>query len=242
MRLVQAGEAGLARPDDMAVREFKAAQTKLALLGACVAAIPERPFAEIGVAELCGAAQVSEQTFFNYFHRKADLLFYYVDLWRIEAPCRAARAAGGAPGLAFIEALFDVEARGMELRPRMMFEIIGWKSLQPAIHASGVISAAERRLAFPDLPEALEAAPCPQAELFDAHLQAAVAGGDLPPRADREAAGVALVSLFYGVPLALGQARIEQAGRLYRAELSLLWDGLWAAARRRTIDEGDLPT
>jgi len=220
----------------MPARDFRMALTKLSLLSAAVTAIAERPFAEVGVAELCKVAGVSEQTFFNYFPRKADLLFYYVDLWRIEAPCRALRATGGRRGLSLIEALFDVEARAMEMRPRMMFEIIGWKSVQTDSHPSSAVSAAERRLAFPDLPEAVEAEPTSLTSLFQAHLSAAVETEDLPARTDMEAATIALLSHFYGVPLALGSARVNETGRLYRTQLSLLWDGIWAAARRRALD------
>lgn len=221
------------RPAGLALREYKGAAAKLGLLAAAIARIAVKPFAEVTVAELCEAAGVSEQTFFNYFPRKGDLLLYYVALWLIEAPCRAGRAVRGARGLRFIEALFDVEARGIAERPRLMFEIVVWKALQGGgLGPFPAIPAAERRVAFPDLPEALDSRAVPLPELLRRQLRFAVRARELPAATRVEPAASALFALFYGVPLAHGVERAGAVRAAYRRQLALLWDGLRAAGRR----------
>ena len=220
-----------ARPEGLALREYKAAAAKLALLAAAIERIAVKPFAEVTVAELCAAAQVSEQTFFNYFTKKGDLLFYYIALWLVEAPCRARRQVRGAQGLRFIGALFEVEARGIAQRPRMMFEIIVWKSMQAGPNRFPEITRAERLVAFADLPEALESGSVALVELFRRHLRWAARNGELPAATRIDAAVTALFALFYGVPLALGVERARSVRPAYRAQLDLLWAGLRAAHR-----------
>ena len=161
-------------------------------------------------------------------------MFIARGLWLIEAPCRAARAARGAEGLRFIEALFDVEGRGIAERPRMMFEIVVWKSLQTGgLGRFPAISAAERRIAFADLPEALESRPLPLPDLLRRHLRFAARGGELPAATRVEPAASALFALFYGVPLAHGVDRAGAVRAAYRRQLALLWGGLRAAGRRK---------
>ncbi len=219
------------RPEGLALREYKASAAKLGLLAAAIERIAVKSFAEVTVAELCAAAGVSEQTFFNYFGKKGDLLFYYIALWLIEAPCRARRQARDAQGLRFVEALFDVEARGIAQRPRMMFEIIVWKSMQAGPNRLPGITPAERRVAFPDLPEALESGSVALAELFRQHLRWAARSGELPAATRIDAAVTALFALFYGVPLALGVEQARSVRFAYQAQLELLWAGLRAEAR-----------
>ena len=223
-----------ARPEGLALREYKAAAAKLTLLAAAIERIAVKSFAEVTVAELCATAGVSEQTFFNYFAKKSDLLFYYIALWLVEAPCRARQQARGAQGLRFIEALFDVEARGIAQRPRMMFEIIVWKSMQVGPNRFPEITRAERLVAFADLPEALKSSSIALVDLLRQYLRWAARNGELPAGTHIDAAVTALFALFYGVPLALGVERARSVRSAYRVQLDLLWTGLRAARQARS--------
>ena len=76
--------------EEIPLRERKSARIKLALLDAALERMLKRPFAEITVKELCEAVEISEVTFFNYFHAKNELLRYYLRLWSVEVFWRAA--------------------------------------------------------------------------------------------------------------------------------------------------------
>ncbi len=92
---------------DIPLRERKQARSRLALLNAAVERMREKALADITVEELCQAAEVSKGTFFRYFARKVDLIFYYIRLWSIEVTWRERKAADSTSSLALIEALFE---------------------------------------------------------------------------------------------------------------------------------------
>jgi hypothetical protein len=61
-------------------------------------------------------------------------------------------------------------------------------------------------------------------------LQQAVDQDELPPNTLIPAAMIGLVSIFYGVPLAIQHTQPANIGSMYRQQLSLLWAGLRAVA------------
>jgi hypothetical protein len=66
--------------------------------------------------------------------------------------------------------------------------------------------------------------------VFRKALQQAVDGGELPPNTLIAAAMVGLVSIFYGVPLAIQHSSPATIGPMYRQQLALLWAGLRSVA------------
>ena len=110
------------QPQQLPLRERKAAQTRLALVDALVEALRERPFAEITVRSLCQEVGISEPTFFKYFPRKEDPLVLFVALWSIGLAVRA--ADDSLSGRDIVEMIFAETAREMQRSPRVMHEII----------------------------------------------------------------------------------------------------------------------
>ena len=85
-------------------------------------------------------------------------------------------------------------------------------------------------MAFSDL-EGIASTPDKSLEgLLRASLQTAIEQGELPENTAIAAAMVGLVSIFYGVPLALQQGNPAAIAAMYRQQLELLWKGLRAAA------------
>jgi ABC-type sugar transport system permease subunit len=72
-------------------------------------------------------------------------------------------------------------------------------------------------------------------------VQKAIDGGDLPGNTPINTVMVALLSIYYGVPLALRLANPAAIGNMYRQQLLLLWAGLRGAAAgiERTRSAGD---
>ena len=69
---------------DIPLQQRKQARTRLALLDATIELMREKSLANITVEEICREVEVSKGTFFRYFPRKVDLIFYYIRLRNIE--------------------------------------------------------------------------------------------------------------------------------------------------------------
>jgi AcrR family transcriptional regulator len=212
------------------LRERKFARTKLALLQAALERMRGKKLDEIPVKELCDEVEISEATFFNYFPKKSDLLHYLIKVWTIEVAWQAKSVVGEECGLSFIEQVFDYTGKRLAEHPRLMLEIIAHMALEP--HASACpktnpeLSLAEKLQAFPEC-AGVECVPeLALPEVFRAPLERAVARGELPEKADIEAAVLGLLGIFFGVPLWLGPRESEQIRPAYHRQLKLLWAGL----------------
>ncbi len=212
-------------------RERKHAQTRLALLGALRDRMATRPLEEIGVRELAEAADVSEATFYNYFPSKADLALYFVQVWTIDVGWHAAQAGAAGPRAA-IAAIFEATAQQIVLAPRVMGEIIAVQSRLDVTPSLAPMSALEKRLAFPERAgiEAIEAIGLDG--LLPPLLVAARKCGELPRTVNLDAALLALVSVFFGVPLILARRAPTTIAAAYRQQLAITWGGLAAPARK----------
>jgi AcrR family transcriptional regulator len=225
---------------DIPLRERKQARTRLALLDAAVERMREKALADITVEEICQEVEVSKGTFFRYFTRKADLILYHIRLWSIEVMWHATRTAGGSPGLAMIEALFDWTAGVFEDHPHLFAELIAFRAFEPQEFTKLVrddkvlVSQAERLLRFPDL-DGIESIPEGTFHsIFRHNLQAAAEKAELPGSIDIDDVVLSLACIFYGVPLMLADHAPKDLSAAYSCQLRLLWTGLRASAGKRT--------
>lgn len=212
-------------------RERKHAQTRLELLWALRDRLADRPLEDIGVRELADAADVSEATFYNYFPTKADLALYFVQVWSVDVGWHAAQARAAGPRAA-ITAIFDATAAQIARAPRVMGEIIAVQGRLDATPTITPMSALEKRLAFPDRAgvDAIDAIGLDG--LLRPLIAQARARRELPTAVDGDAALLALVSVFFGVPLILARRAPAMVAAAYRAQLAITWAGLTASARK----------
>lgn len=213
------------------LRERKHARTRLDLLAALQAGLAERAFEDIGVRELAAAADVSEATFYNYFPAKADLALYFVQVWSVGVGWHAAVAEPRGP-LAAITAIFDATAADIAAYPRVMGELIAVQARLGGKLALAPLSRLEKRLAFPDRPGVEDLEAIGLDGLLPPRLAAARARGELPADLDLDAALLALVSVFFGVPLILARRAPALIAGAYRQQLAIVWAGLAATARK----------
>lgn len=208
------------------LRERKFARTRLALAAAVTRHLESAPLGSLSVKALCDQVQISEATFFNYFPRKDDLVAYLDKLWSLELNWYGGQAAQQQHGLAVIEALFRYTSIQIQKKPGLMAEIIAYEARDREHAPRPEITLAERVMAFPDL-EGIDASEQDSLEtLFKAALQQAMKLGELPENTLMPAAMVGLVSIFYGVPLAIQHSNPASIGAMYRQQLELLWAGL----------------
>jgi AcrR family transcriptional regulator len=210
------------------LRQRKFARTRLSLAEAATLHLEAASFDTLSVKALCERVQISEATFFNYFPRKEDLIIYLDRLWTLELNWYGRQAAEQQKGLAVIEALFRYTSIQIQKKPGLMGEIIAHEARARERSQGMEITLAERLMAFPDLTGIEELSDDSLESLLRNALQDAIDQGDLPVNTAIAAAMVALVSIFYGVPLAMQHANPAAIGAMYRQQLALLWAGLRA--------------
>lgn len=214
------------------LRERKFARTRLSLAEAVTNHLEAASFESLSVKALCERVQISEATFFNYFPKKEDLIVYLDRLWTLELNWYGRQATEQKRGLAVIETLFRYTSIQIQKKPGLMGEIIAHEARARERHAGPEITPAERMIAFSDLDD-INSLPDDSLEnLLRSSLQAGIDQGELPPNTAIAAAMVALVSIFYGVPLAMQHANPAAIGAMYRQQLALLWAGLRAVAQK----------
>jgi AcrR family transcriptional regulator len=215
------------------LREKKFARTRLALAQATTNHLEAAAFETLSVKALCDRVQISEATFFNYFPRKDDLIVYLDHLWTLELNWYGLQAARQQQGLAVIEALFRYTAIQIQKKPGLMGEIIAHEARARERQAGTTITLAERMLAFADLEGIEDLSDDSLETLLRNALQAAIDAGELPGNTAIPAAMVALVSIFYGVPLAMQHGNPAAIGAMYRQQLVILWEGLRIVAGKQ---------
>jgi AcrR family transcriptional regulator len=93
---------------ELGLRERKKQQTRQAIADAAKRLFLERGFDQVSVAEVARAADVSEQTVFNYFPTKEDLVFERMDSFEHELLSAVRARPGGEPALrAFVRFILD---------------------------------------------------------------------------------------------------------------------------------------
>jgi len=209
------------------LRERKTARLKVGLAETLVELLEQRPLEEISIREICEAHEISEATFFNYYPRKQDVLGYFIQLWRLEMSWVAQQAAT-VSGLEAIDAIFEHASGQLAQFPAFMGEMLAYQARLRDWPQGVEIGLAERLQAFPELegiesltPEGLES-------IFSGLVGRAIEQGELPQGTDREAVILALVSLFFGVPMQMRLYEPERIAELYEKELQLLWRGVQA--------------
>ncbi len=212
------------------LRQRKFAKTRLALAEAVTNHLEAAAFETLSVKALSERVQISEATFFNYFPKKEDLIVYLDRLWTLELNWYGRQAAQQGKGLAVIESLFRYTAIQIQKKPGLMAEIISHEALSRQRSEGPEITPAERMMAFSDLDGIEELSDESLEGLLRSSLESAIEQGDLPANTAISAAMVGLVSVFYGVPLAIQHTNAAAIGTMYRQQLELLWGGLQVSA------------
>ena len=127
---------------ELGLRERKKQQTRRAIAEAAKGLFLERGFEQVSVAEVARAADVSEQTVFNYFPTKEDLVFERMDTFEDEllAAVRE-RPVGESPLRAFVRFILDRSDRAASGEGRRRVA-----ELTRLVRASPSLMARERQI------------------------------------------------------------------------------------------------
>lgn len=107
------------------LRERKSAKTKKDILEAYSRILKKNKGAEVPVREICSSAEISEQTFFNYFPKKENLMHYYAKIWSLDVIYHANIKKDSSCNMDAIKEVFNLSARNYYRRnPYLPFELI----------------------------------------------------------------------------------------------------------------------
>lgn len=220
------------------LRERKYYQTRIRLARALREQLEQVSLDDLMVRDLCDRVEVSEATFFNYFPKKSDLLAYLSQLWSVELAWHGQQvlaektASGDSSGLAVVQTVFERAAQQFQIAPGAAGELIAWQARTRQRQAPEPLDISERRLAFPDQPGIETMANQSLEQVLASALQRAIDQAELPRNVHLPTVMVGLVSIFYGVPLALRLSNPAGIGAMYRQQLTILWTGLRQVAGR----------
>jgi AcrR family transcriptional regulator len=221
-------------PAKIPLRERKYLKTRIRLAGALRQHLEQVSLEELAVRDLCEEVELSEATFFNYFPRKTDLLAYLSQLWAVDLAWFGQQSLGqGGNGLAVVQALFDRAAQQFQVAPGATGELIAWQARMRQRHLPAPLSANECRLAYPEHAGVEAMVDQGIEQILVAGVQRAIDQGELPRNIHLPTVMVSLVSIFYGVPLALRLSNPAGIGAMYRQQLMILWTGLRQLAAPR---------
>ncbi len=225
---MSSNKSNIEKLHEFPLRERKNAKTKIDLLFGMLRLTNDKRLDELSVRELCQFVDVSEGTFFNYFPKKEDMLFYFIKLWSLQTAYLADKEFGNTSGIKKIEHMLDVTTDFKTIgNVRIMGEIIAYFALNEI--KDGIlldIPTAERYAAFPNYSGIEEVSYISMLDIYEKYLITAIQTGELPPTVDMQDAMVSIGVIFYGVPVILGPYLNPGVKVLYKKQLSALWERL----------------
>jgi AcrR family transcriptional regulator len=218
---------------DIPLQKRKQYRARLALLDSTIELIREKPLAEITVEEICEEVEVSRATFFRYFPRKVDVIFYFIRLWNIEIMWHIDKLSGTISGLGTVEFVYELAAKLFKNHPRLFSELITLRTfeqqnfLESLQNYKETVSKAECRLRFPDM-EGIDLIPHrPLYTIMQDGFKEAIRNGELPADTDIRRIIISSASIFYGVPLMIAnQNKMDNLETAYKQHLHILWAGV----------------
>lgn len=221
----------MARLEDQPLRQRKLARTRLALLGALTAQLDMHTYEAVRIKDLCAMAEISEASFFNYFERKEDLLVYFIQMWSLSVGWYAQRVLAERGALAAIEEVFMRTAADISVHPRVMSEVIAFQARMERVPELRDPTLAERLAAYPDF-DGIETLPARGlSAILPGLLAAAKLRGELPGDADTGLLDLNLSSIFFGTPVILRRSDPGSIGRVWQAQLNMIFRAAGAAHR-----------
>lgn len=154
----------------------------------------ERSYQNVGVQELCEAADVNKGSFYHFFPSKEDLAAAVIEAQQemVAREIMDPAFTDDLPPLARIERMFETMAKQQRRAKRQM----GFAPGCPIVNLSGELSTHE-----PKLRKKLARAYTAMRERLDTTLREAVAKGELPRDADVEGIAEAVQALAEGTML-----------------------------------------
>lgn len=214
------------------LREKKYAKTKIALARAFQRRLKTARFSDISIKEVCGAVEVSEGTFYNYFPNKIDLARYIERLVLLKIAWKVRQKEGKLKPFEMIEYAFDLMAADIK-QPFLFYEIISlYTTERVRFRQAKALSEAEKYFAFPEYRGIEKIKVVTIENLFSQLIERARIKGVISKRYKTPDIIINLMAISVGVPLSIDIEDFDKINGFYRSQLSLLWRAVGAGKRK----------
>ena len=200
------------------LREKKHAKTKVALANAFIKRLETTRFSDISIKEVCQSVEVSEGTFYNYFPQKLDIISHFQYLHLLKMEWEISRQKNKEP-LELIELAFDSVASTIK-HPYVFYEIVSIFTSEHIKSKKVYLTPAEKFYAFPDYPEIKKIMFESLEDFFLKHLKEAKKNGQLDKNINLKNAGVMLMTILIGAPLAIEFQDFNKLSKIYKNQLT----------------------
>ena len=206
-------------------REMKKAKQKLAVADAFIKELETSKFEDVIIKEVCVAAEISEGTFYNYFPKKSDVIFYYREISFVKIIAHLKGLGSRYSALQRINTIFDVLAEGVS-NANVLYElsslfIRNYERRQKRTLTPAEVCYIAPEVSYDDIiaAESLHG-------VFCGLLRDAKKNEELPPRASVDDAALSLNVIMAGVPMSIEEGRFAMLKKYYQKQLKLLWKAL----------------
>jgi AcrR family transcriptional regulator len=213
--------------EDVSLREKKFIKTKVALMNAFIERLKTTRMADVSIKDVCRSVEVSEGTFYNYFPRKIDLVYYFHQLFEYKIIYQARRSVHGTGYLELIDAVFQMIAENVR-QPSLFLEFISIITGEKEHPGKIRIAPLEISFALPECPGIAEDMECVCAleDFLLKTLQLALQHKELPRKINVPDVCIHLFSIMVGAAVALEPKDFSQLGRYYKEHVRLLWKAI----------------
>ncbi|MDD5505043.1 MAG: TetR/AcrR family transcriptional regulator [Candidatus Omnitrophica bacterium] len=218
---------------EYSLRQTKYAKTKIALARTFLNRLKSTRFQDIAIRDICGAVEISEGTFYNYFPNKIDLTRYIERLILLKIAWQIQQKEGSLEAVEAIEYGFDLIAREIK-RPFLFYEIVSLHTAERARFKKAVLlSQAEKYFAFPECKNIENAKVVTLDALFMSLVIKAQKDGIVSEKYRAADILINLMAIFVGVPLIIQEEEFGGLDKLYRKQLALLWKAVKTDAGKK---------
>jgi len=217
---------------DYTLREKKYAKTKIALTRAFMGRLKSTRFADISIKDVCAGVEVSEGTFYNYFPSKADLICYFKALTLLKIMWEVKRKERESEARELIEHIFDLILKDIE-QPFLFYEMVSiFTAERVEPDKASALTEAEKTYAFPGCRGIEKTSVVTLGELFFQIIEKGQKKGELSKGVKVHDVVLSLMAVVVGVPLVIGMDDFGKLKKLYRRQLSLLWEAVEVKGRK----------
>jgi len=212
---------------DFPLREKKSAKTKIGLMREFMRRLETTRFEDISIRQVCASVEVSEGTFFNYFPKKIEIVYFCLQLHSVKVVWTARQAVKTSKAFDLINRAFQALFEEFN-NPYLVYEMISSLIGEKEDPHEFKISDAEKYYAYPEL-KGIEqiSAPGDCLDLFFRDcLAQAIKNKELPKNIDINNVCVALKTIMVGTPLAVKFKNFHTSSEHMARQLKTLWIGL----------------
>lgn len=217
---------------NLPMKERKFAKTRIRILESFLLELERNSFENIKIKDLAIQSEVSEPTFYNYFPEKEDLILYFIQIWSLQVSVFSLSIKGktNSRGFYLLQSLFRYTAKETKKNPRILLEIIAIQARKKKKLSIPKLTPGEKYLLFPKVLEINDLPSNGVDGLILNALSIAIQEEELPKHTNLSNLGLAIGSLFFGVPILAFQMK-ENLESIWLNSLNLLWLGAGGKTR-----------